>query len=256
MISFTKLFSSIVTSSIWNEDDKTRIVWITMLALADKRGRIWASVGGLAHSARISMDDAKAAIEKLSSPDDDSRTKTDEGRRIRQIDGGFEVINYSYYRELRDDDVRAEYMRNYMREYRKDVNTVNNVNSGKPQLAKAEAEAEAYAEKNTKSAGPAVASIPDQLQAIAGFISEWEAFKLHRRQKKAKMTTRAEELMLKKLNERPQSAILALQTAMVRGWQGFEWQWLENAPQTQQRAFQPEVRHDVIRPKTPPIKIN
>jgi len=44
---FTKLFSSIVTSSIWRESDHVRLLWVTMLAMADKNGEIWASVGGL-----------------------------------------------------------------------------------------------------------------------------------------------------------------------------------------------------------------
>ncbi len=34
-MAYTKLFHSIVTSTIWRETDPTRIVWITMLALAE-----------------------------------------------------------------------------------------------------------------------------------------------------------------------------------------------------------------------------
>ena len=41
---FTKLFNTIVTSTIWQEDDKTRIVWITMLAIADASGIVGASI--------------------------------------------------------------------------------------------------------------------------------------------------------------------------------------------------------------------
>lgn len=33
-----KLFGSIVASTIWREDDKTRLVWITLLALSDRDG--------------------------------------------------------------------------------------------------------------------------------------------------------------------------------------------------------------------------
>jgi hypothetical protein len=47
-VTFTKLFSSITESTVWDEPDRVRLVWITMLAMADKHGRVWASVPGLA----------------------------------------------------------------------------------------------------------------------------------------------------------------------------------------------------------------
>ena len=44
MHSYTKLFSSIITSTIWMEDDKTRILWITLLAMADQHGEVYSSI--------------------------------------------------------------------------------------------------------------------------------------------------------------------------------------------------------------------
>ena len=43
-VTFTKLFSSITASTVWVEDSDTRVVWITLLAMADKKGRVWGSV--------------------------------------------------------------------------------------------------------------------------------------------------------------------------------------------------------------------
>jgi hypothetical protein len=40
MSPFTKLLSSITDSTIWGESDGVRIVWVTMLAMADRRGRV------------------------------------------------------------------------------------------------------------------------------------------------------------------------------------------------------------------------
>lgn len=148
MSGFTKLFSAITSSSIWNEDDATRIVWITMLAMADSGGMVYASVGGLAHTARVSRDMCERALETLQEPDADSRSPEFEGRRIEKRDGGFLLLNYAKYREARSEDERRLYMREYMKEYRK--NGVNNrkqkltpVSRRKPPLAQAEAEAEA-----------------------------------------------------------------------------------------------------------------
>jgi hypothetical protein len=107
-MAYTKLFNSIVTSTIWSEDDQTRIVWITMLALADKNGEVQGSVPGLARSAGVSVDACRAAIGKFLSPDPDSRTRDDEGRRIEEIDGGWHLINHRKYREMATDADRTE----------------------------------------------------------------------------------------------------------------------------------------------------
>ena len=107
-MAYTKLFNSIVTSTIWSEDDQTRIVWITMLALADKNGEVQGSVPGLARIAGVSVDACRAAIGKFLSPDPDSRTRDDEGRRIEEIDGGWHLINHRKYREMASDADRAE----------------------------------------------------------------------------------------------------------------------------------------------------
>lgn len=104
MPTYTKLFSSIVTSTIWTEDDKTRILWITMLAIADQHGEIQASIPGLARLAAMSIKDVEHALEILSSPDEYSRTPDNEGRRIAKIDGGWELLNHAKYRAMASKD--------------------------------------------------------------------------------------------------------------------------------------------------------
>lgn len=101
---YTKLFNSIITSTIWTEDDKTRLVWITMLALADKNGEVQASVPGLARLSAVSLEATEAALAKFLSPDKHSRTKDDEGRRIEAIDGGWHLLNHAKYRAMASKD--------------------------------------------------------------------------------------------------------------------------------------------------------
>ena len=36
-MSYTKLANSSLTSTIWMEDDQTRIVWLALMAMADKK---------------------------------------------------------------------------------------------------------------------------------------------------------------------------------------------------------------------------
>jgi hypothetical protein len=107
-MAYTKLFSTIVTSSIWSEDDATRIVWITMLALSNKDGEILAALPGLARMAGVSMEACQKAIEKFLGPDPHSRTKEEEGRRLEVIDGGWVLINHAKYRRMASDEERKE----------------------------------------------------------------------------------------------------------------------------------------------------
>jgi hypothetical protein len=114
---FTKLASSIVTSSIWSADNDTRILWITMLALADADGFVNGSVPGLSAMARIPLDAVRQSLEILQQPDPDSRTKDNEGRRIEPVEGGWVVLNYLAYRDRERANKRKEYLRKYQREY-------------------------------------------------------------------------------------------------------------------------------------------
>lgn len=107
-MTFTKLFSSITESSIWFEDEHTRLVWITMLAMADRFGRIFASDLGLAHRARVDVDKTQIALEKFLAPDEHSRTKEYEGRRIEVIEGGWRLLNHKKFRDMRDEETRKE----------------------------------------------------------------------------------------------------------------------------------------------------
>ena len=118
---FTKLFSEIITSSIWSEDDKTRIMWITILALADQHGHVKAALPGLAAMARMSIEDSQKATQKLEAPDDFSRTTDHEGRRIEKVDGGWFVLNHGKFRDRERAEKRREYMKNLMAERRSGV---------------------------------------------------------------------------------------------------------------------------------------
>lgn len=137
---FTKLFNTIVTSTIWQEDDKTRIVWITMLAIADADGIVSASIPGLANVSKVAIAAARRAIEKLLDKDPDSRTKDYDGRRIETIDGGWRILNYQKYRRMLNEEERREYKARWIAEKRRQVSTPRRHKSSKSTQAEAEAE--------------------------------------------------------------------------------------------------------------------
>lgn len=115
MAGWTKLFSSIVTSSIWCEDDQTFRVWIALLALSDREGIVEGSLPGLANLCRLNMEETQGALEKLTAPDEHSRSREFEGRRIEAIEGGWKVLNYEKYRQkaMAGEGSRAPYYRAY-----------------------------------------------------------------------------------------------------------------------------------------------
>ena len=158
--SFVKIYNSILDSSIWLEDYATKIVWITMLAMAHEDGIVRASVGGLAHRANVKREECEAAIEKLLAPDPDSKSKEHDGRRIEQADGGWLVINHRKYRDLRTPKQISvsERVRKH-RENKENKLHETQCNDVTPE-AEAEAEAEAYTSTSTSLRSVDVCSEP------------------------------------------------------------------------------------------------
>lgn len=101
MSGYVKIYQSILDSSIWQETQATRLVWITLLAMADRNGRVEASVSGVARRANVQLKDCELAIEALCSPDKDDKSKVLDGRRLQVVDRGWFVVNHKYYRDLR-----------------------------------------------------------------------------------------------------------------------------------------------------------
>jgi len=127
-MSYSKLFSSLVHSSLWTEQDHVRILFITLLAIADREGYCYGSRRGLERLAMIDPDhiDDRDPWSALMSPDPDSsdllRNPENEGRRIEEVPGGFRIINFVYYRSLRNEDDRREQNREAQRRHRAKVN--------------------------------------------------------------------------------------------------------------------------------------
>ena len=164
---FTKLFQSIVHSTIWREPMHVKIVWVTLLAMANRRGYVAVSVPGLADLAKVSLEQCVEALERLKSPDPWSRTKEHGGRRVLEDDGGFLIINYEKYRNMIDEDARRIDTRERVRRFREKRKTAT-VTDGNTDMSKcndiAEAEAEAEAEGVIRSTYH-----PD-------FLAFWEAY--------------------------------------------------------------------------------
>jgi len=227
--SFTKLSSGILASTVWQEPSSTRIVWITMLALADRNGYVAASIPGLAHLARVSIPEAETALAAFSAPDPYSRTPDHEGRRIEAVAGGWRLLNHGAYRARRDADDRKDYQRDWDRHHRPSgharskaspiqSDSPTEIRQIRPNPTQAEAEAEADQKKDQKRKG-AVAPlvVPDWLPAEVW--GSWHAFRNARKG----WTPHARALSLRTLTtlraagHDPQAVI---EQSIERGWTG------------------------------------
>lgn len=101
MSGYVKIYESILDSSVWAEPAPTRCVWLAMLAMCDADGKVEASPSGLARRANVSMAECRTATEALEGPDLESKSPEWGGRRIEKVEGGWLILNYKKYRELR-----------------------------------------------------------------------------------------------------------------------------------------------------------
>lgn len=167
-MAFVKLFGSILESTIWDESPEVRVVWITLLAMANSRGEVESSIPGLVNRSRVDRAHVDRALAVLMAPDPDSRTKEHEGRRIEPIDGGWKILNHAKYRMKMSADERRERDAERKRAKRREMRA----SADSPQssakilnVAHTDAEAESYAEAERESLrSPARAKTASQRQ--------------------------------------------------------------------------------------------
>lgn len=126
-MSFAKLDSQIVMSTVWMEPDHILRVWIAMLALKDADGFVAGTAPGLANIARVSLELTREALARLTAPDPDSRTQDNEGRRIEPIEGGWVVLNHAKYRDKADTEGRRRQVREAVARHRSKKTTTKSV---------------------------------------------------------------------------------------------------------------------------------
>lgn len=126
---YTKLFSDLVDSSIWDEDPKTCKVWVTLLALANWEGYIRGSVSWLARKARVDLQSCREALDKFAAPDPHSRTPDNEGRRIEVLPDGWLLLNYLIFRDRLSTNPVSVATRERVRRHRERYNALRNAES-------------------------------------------------------------------------------------------------------------------------------
>jgi hypothetical protein len=118
---FAKVFGQIFDSSV-AEDYLVRLVFEDFLVLADKLGVVDMTPQAVSRRTNVPLEIVQRGILVLSSPDPESRSQGEEGRRLVPIDShrswGWQIVNYEHYRNLRDEEARRAYFRDAKREQR------------------------------------------------------------------------------------------------------------------------------------------
>ena len=116
-----------------------RHMFMDLLVLADPTGRVDMTFAAIARRINVPIKVVRVNICKLCKSDPSSRTTKEDGKRLIPLsddrDWGWQIVNFTDYHAMRDEDARRDYMRTYMRERRaKDAPCKHPVNTCKHPL--------------------------------------------------------------------------------------------------------------------------
>ena len=97
-----------INSSVWRQADHTRLVWLTLLSMADNQGFVNSSLPGLADLARVKPVLVEEALAWLGAPDPYWYNQELFGRKIEPYPGGWVILDYQPLRKKRSADELRE----------------------------------------------------------------------------------------------------------------------------------------------------
>ncbi len=108
---YAKLFTSLYQGTL-RGNSHCLLVFTNLLAHADKEGHVDIHPKAIAEEVGLTLDEVNKSLQVLESPDDESRSPEENGRRIVRLDEhrawGWRVVNYVKYRSIRSEDDRRE----------------------------------------------------------------------------------------------------------------------------------------------------
>lgn len=193
-MSFAKLDSGIVNSTLWVQPHDVLRVWVWFLSQADANGVVRTAAPALAHACMVPLDRMREILALLEAPDPDSRSTVEDGRRIEKIEGGWAIVNYRAYRERVSAEEKREADRRRIAEKRAEarkesekVVACRDVSHPVAEVAQAEAEEEVEAieqEQEHVQAAP----------ALTPFLRFWAAYPNKKGKQEAEKTWRKRKL--------------------------------------------------------------
>jgi hypothetical protein len=100
---FAKIFTQIFDSALREKPD-VRFTFMDLLFLADTSGRVDMTHEAIAARTNRPVEVIRETIAELEAPDPRSRTRDDDGRRIRRLDDcrawGWSIVNYNQFSKI------------------------------------------------------------------------------------------------------------------------------------------------------------
>ena len=221
---YVKVHKSMLLSSIWDEDHITRITWVTLLMMSDQNGYVGASVTGIAHMARLSVEEATQALERLMSPDANSRSKTNEGRRVVEHDRGYLLVNYTAIMEGTDEVARKATQRAASKRHRAQ------------QEEPLQSEAEPLSRNGIRSDQDQITPTPVQrtraqpVQRPEDVREDvWVEWSGLRKSHRAPITPTVLTMLRREGTKAGMGLQAVLELCLLRGWRGFHADWVRKA---------------------------
>jgi len=172
---YAKVFSQIYDGTLCTRGPwEALVTFQQLLVLADQEGTVDMTAGAIARRTTIPLEIIEKGIAVLLQDDPESRTPTENGKRILPVSEGrswgWRIVNYKHYRSLKREEDRREYHREYWHKRNKaqaeDAQTQTTQHT-QPSQPIAEAKAEAEAKTPPKAPKGAVS---------AGFDNFWQAY--------------------------------------------------------------------------------
>lgn len=117
---YGKIFRSIYEGSLAGQWEAL-VTFQQLIVLCDNEGFVDMSLEAINRLTSIPIEILKKGILILEKPDPESRNPKEDGRRIIKIreSFGWQLVNYEYYSKMSQYCHRKQYMKEYMRDYRK-----------------------------------------------------------------------------------------------------------------------------------------
>jgi hypothetical protein len=141
---YAKVFSQIYDGTLCTRGPwQALVTFQQLLVLADLEGCVDMTVNAIARRTTIPLEIIEQGIVELLKPDPESRTPTHEGRRIIPLSEGrswgWLIVNYKHYRQLKREEDRREYHREYWHKRKHKTQQTQHTQPNQP-IAEAEAD--------------------------------------------------------------------------------------------------------------------
>jgi len=142
---YAKVFSQIFDGTLCTVGPwESLVTFQQLLILADQEGHVDMTATAISRRTTIPIEIIEKGIAALLLPDPESRTPTEEGRRIVPLSEGrawgWRIVNYKHYRQLKREEDRRSYHRDYWHTRKDKTQHTQQTQPNQP-IAEAKAEA-------------------------------------------------------------------------------------------------------------------